>query len=46
MKLLWLCNMAPGPIREARTGIAGSGLWMDHVLSDLRKIPDLEIRIL
>lgn len=46
VKLLWLCNMAPGPIREARTGIAGSGLWMDHVLSDLRKIPDLEIRIL
>lgn len=40
MKLLWLCNMMPGVIRGG-TG----GLWVDHVLEDLRKL-NLEIRIL
>lgn len=37
MKLLWLCNMAPGAVRAAMDGKAASGLWVDHVLSDLRK---------
>lgn len=35
MKLLWLCNMAPGMVQEKMGGKSGSGLWMDHVLADL-----------
>lgn len=46
MKLLWLCNVAPSVVREKITGNVGSGgLWMDHVLSDLRKL-DVAVRIL
>lgn len=46
MKLLWLCNMAPGVVKEILTGKVGSGgLWMDHVLKDLRQ-QDLHIHIL
>lgn len=38
MRLLWLCNIAPSIIYEKITRQSGSGgLWMDHVLSDLRK---------
>ena len=37
MKLLWLCNMAPGAVQAAMDGKKTSGLWVDHVLSDLRK---------
>lgn len=46
MKLLWLCNILPGEIKEKVTGKPGSGLWMDHILSDLRKLPDMTIHIL
>ena len=46
MRLMWLCNLIPGAIRQAVDGTGGSGLWMDHVLSDLRKDPTLEIRVL
>ena len=46
MRLLWLCNVIPGAIRQAMGNPGGSGLWMDHVLSDLRRDPGLEIRIL
>ena len=46
MKLLWLCNMAPGVVKEKITGKAGAGgLWVDHVLKDLRGM-DLQIHIL
>jgi len=45
MKLLWLCNMVPGAVKKAITGKEGNGLWVDHVLQDLRKQEDLEIRI-
>lgn len=46
MKLLWLCNVMPGAVLEKLTGSAGGGgLWMDHVLSDLRS-RDITIRIL
>jgi len=45
MKLLWLCNIIPGAVKEAVTGKAGNGLWVDHVLQDLRSREDLEIRI-
>ncbi|MGN0978397.1 MAG: glycosyltransferase family 4 protein [Faecousia sp.] len=46
MKLLWLCNLAPGKVKEKLTGNAASGgLWVDHVLSGLRQ-RGLTIRIL
>ena len=45
MKLLWLCNMTPSCVQEKISGKAGGGLWVDHVLSDLRK-KDIYIRIL
>ncbi len=38
MKLLWLCNLAPGKVKENISGKAVSGgLWVDHVLSGLRQ---------
>ena len=46
MKLLWLCNMVPGDVKKAITGKEGNGLWVDHVLADLRREEDLTIRIL
>lgn len=46
MKLLWLCNMVPGAVKKAITGKEGNGLWVDHVLQDLRRQEDLTIRIL
>ena len=46
MKLLWLCNMVPGAVKKSITGKEGNGLWVDHVLQDLRGQEDLEIRIL
>lgn len=46
MKLMWLCNVAPGAIREAITGHKSSGLWMDHVLTDLRKQEDISLQVL
>ncbi len=38
MRLLWLCNNAPGVVRSHITGKPQSGVnWMDHVLSGLRR---------
>lgn len=46
MKLLWLCNNAPGLIRSALTGKeAGQVNWLDHVLSDLRR-QNVTLRVL
>jgi len=36
MKILWLCHLIPGAVKEAATGKKESGLWLDHVLDDLR----------
>lgn len=37
MKLLWLCNNAPGAVRSAISGKPEDEVnWLDHVLSDLR----------
>ena len=37
MKLLWLCNNAPGVVRSHISGKLQSGVnWVDHVLSGLR----------
>lgn len=38
MKIMWVCNMAPGAIRAVTGGAARGALWMDHVFSDLRKL--------
>lgn len=45
MKVLWLCNMMPGAVREAQGGTADGGLWLDHVLSDLRRQETVSLRI-
>lgn len=45
MKLLWLCNMVPCEVKKAITGKEGNGLWVDHVLQDLRQQKDLTIQI-
>ena len=37
MRLLWLCNVAPSQLRQAAGGKPGSGWWLDHAFSDLRK---------
>lgn len=38
MKLLWLCNNAPGVVRSHLSGKPESAVnWMDHVLSGLRR---------
>ena len=38
MKLLWLCNNAPGVVRSHISGKPESGVnWVDHVLSGLRR---------
>lgn len=46
MKLLMLCNIKPAVVQEKITGKKQGGLWVDHVLAGLRKLPDLTIRIL
>lgn len=46
MKLLWLCNNAPGVVRSHISGKPQSGVnWVDHVLSGLRSA-DFTVRIL
>lgn len=45
MKLLWLCNIAPSAVQEKISGNAVGGLWLDHVLADMRQ-QDFTIRIL
>lgn len=38
MKLLWICNSAPGVVRAAISGKPASAVnWVDHVLSGLRQ---------
>lgn len=38
MKLLWLCNMMPGKVKESITGnVKAGGLWVDQVLEGLRQ---------
>ena len=46
MKLLWLCNNAPGVVRSAISGRPASAVnWMDHVLDGLRQ-RGITVRIL
>lgn len=44
MKLLWLCNIIPGPVREAAGEGPGSGLWMDSVLAGLRERENITLK--
>lgn len=37
MRILWLCNMVPGAVRASLGGSRDGGLWIDHVLEDLRR---------
>ena len=37
MKILWLTNMVPGAVRSQLGGSGDGGLWIDHVLADLRE---------
>lgn len=46
MRILWLCNMLPGPVQRARTGKDGGGLWVDHVLTDLLNQPGVQLHVL
>lgn len=45
MKILWLCNMAPGAIREVIGRENRGALWMDHVFHDLKKM-NFSVRVL
>lgn len=46
MRLLWLCNMMPGKVKERLYGNEkNGGLWVDHFLSGLRQL-GLTIHIL
>lgn len=47
MKLVIVCNMIPGVIRTAMgQKDNGGGLWLDHVLSDLMKVPEMSLMVL
>lgn len=46
MKLLWLCNMVPGAVRQKQGGRHTGGLWIEHVLSDLSAREDIEMLLL
>ena len=46
MRLLWLSNLAPGPVQAHLTSQSGSGLWMDHVLEFLQKDKNIKLRML
>ena len=46
MRLLWLSNMAPAPVLETLGKKNRGGLWMDHVLEDLRKQEGLQMKLL
>ena len=46
MKLLWVCNMAPGMVQQHMGVNGGGGLWMDHMLSELARMPHICLRIL
>ena len=36
MKVVWLCNMIPSAVSQKMGKTAGGGLWVDHVLEDIR----------
>ena len=46
MNILWLCNTVPGAVRAALGGSSEGGMWMEHVLSDLRRRGGNSLRLL
>lgn len=46
MKILWLCNMIPSAVSSARGAGSGGGLWIDHVLEDIRAQKGITLRLL
>lgn len=46
MKVIWLCSMIPGPVREKLDGRTGGALWVEHVLSDIRQRENTTLRLL
>lgn len=46
MKVLWLCNILPGPVRGALGSSLDSGMWIDHVLSGIRRRGGISLRLL
>ena len=42
MKIVWLCNMIPSAVNQSR---GGGGLWLDHVLEDIRVQKDITLRL-
>ena len=44
MKIVWLCNMTPSAVNQSRGG-GGGGLWLDHVLEDIRVQKDITLRL-
>lgn len=45
MKILWLCNLLPGAVRENTGEKPGSGLWMDSVLAGLRERENITLKV-
>lgn len=46
MKVLWLCNVIPGPVRRALGGRSDGGFWIEHVLSGIRCQGGISLRLL
>lgn len=46
MKVLWLCNVIPGPVRRTLGGSSDGGLWIEHVLSGVRCQGGISLRLL
>lgn len=46
MKILWLCNTIPSAVRRALGGSPADGMWMEHVLSDIRRLGGIDLRLL
>ena len=46
MKVLWLCNVIPGPVRRALGESSDGGFWIEHVLSGIRCQGGISLRLL
>ena len=46
MKVLWLCNVIPGPVRRALGERSDSGFWIEHVLSGICCQGGISLRLL
>lgn len=46
MRVLWLCNLIPSAVGRSMGGPNTEGLWIDHVLSDIRADGGISLRLL